>query len=226
MPRRSAADIHPEILEILNDLAPGERFPAERDLVKILACSRQTLRSCLAMLEKDGAIWRHVGQGTFRGSRPRHLPMRDTLLIEGATPPDVMQARMLLEPMVAAEAARLADASDVALLREKVGAGRRARDRAACEQADDAFHRALAQISGNPILVGFLNYLSGVRRRVAWQREWERTYRRIGTQAFQTLHSDQHERIVDAIEQQASEAASSFMRQHLETIRADMSETD
>jgi DNA-binding FadR family transcriptional regulator len=223
MPRRSATDIEPGLRRILDDLPPGTRLPAERDLAGRLGCSRQTLRSCLAALEKDGEIWRHVGQGTFRGSRPRHLPVRDTLLIEGATPPDVMQARMLLEPMVAAEAARLADASDVALLRERVGVGRRARDRAACEQADDAFHRALAQISCNPILAGFLNYLSGVRRRVAWQREWERTYRRIGTQAFQTLHSDQHERIVDAIEQQDAEAASSFMTQHLETIRADMS---
>ena len=195
MPRRSATDIHSEIFKVLDGLAPGERMPPERDLAERLGCSRQTLRSCLATLEKDGEIWRHIGQGTFCGSRPRHLPVRDTLLIEGATPPDIMQARMLLEPMVAAEAARLADASDVALLREKVGAGRRARDRADCEQADDVFHSALAQISGNPILIGFLNYLSSVRRRVAWQREWERTYRRIGTQAFQTLHSDQHERV-------------------------------
>lgn len=223
MHRRSATDIQPEILKILDDLAPGERLPTERDLAERFTCSRQTLRSCLATLEKDGEIWRHVGQGTFRGSRPRHLPVRDTFLIEGATPPDVMQARMLLEPMVAAETARLADASDVGMLRKKVDAGRRARDRAACEQADDAFHRALAQISGNPILSGFLNYLSGVRRRVAWQREWERTYRRIGTQTFQTLHSDQHEQIVDAIERQDPEAASSFMTKHLETIRADMS---
>ena len=38
----------------------------------------------------------------------------DTLLIEGATPPDIMNARMLLEPMVAAEAARHADAADQA----------------------------------------------------------------------------------------------------------------
>lgn len=223
MPRRSATDIHPEILNILMDLTPGDRLPPERALAERLACSRQTLRACLATLEKDGEVWRHVGQGTFRGARPRHMPVRETLLIEGATPPDVMQARMLLEPMVAAEAARLADASDMALLREKVGAGRSARDRAACEQADDAFHRALAQISGNPILSGFLNYLSGVRRRVAWQREWERTYRRIGTQAFQTLHSDQHGRIVDAIESHDPVAARAFMTEHLETIMTDMS---
>ena len=115
MPRQSATDIEPKLRRLLHDLAPGERLPAERDLAERLGCSRQTLRSCLSTLEKDGEIWRRVGQGTFRGSRPRHLPVRDTLLIEGATPPDVMQARMLLEPMVAAEAARLADVSSVAL---------------------------------------------------------------------------------------------------------------
>jgi DNA-binding FadR family transcriptional regulator len=223
MARRSAAAIHPEMLNILSGLLPGERLPLERELAARFDCSPQTLRACLAGLEKDGEVWRHVGQGTFRGARPRHMPVRETLLIEGATPPDVMQARMLLEPMVAAEAARQASARDVALLLDKVDAGRKARDRAACEQADDAFHRALAQISGNPILSGFLNYLSGVRRRVAWQREWERTYRRIGTRAFQTLHSDQHGRIVDAIERQDPVAARASMTAHLETIRADMS---
>ena len=226
MPRRSTADIYLELVEILDELTPGGRLPAERILAGRLGCSRQGLRTCLAALEKDGKIWRHVGQGTFRGVRPRHLPVRETLLIEGATPPDIMQARMLLEPMVAAEPARLACDQDVALLREKVAAGRRARDRAACEQADDAFHRALAHISRNPILSGFLNYLSGVRRRAAWQREWERTYRRIGTLAFQTLHSDQHQRIVDAIARGDPEAASACMTEHLETIRNDMSDPE
>jgi len=222
MPRRSATDIQPDMLALLAVLTPGERLPSERELAERFGCSRQTLRACLSRLEQDGRIWRHVGQGTFSGSRPRHLPVRDTLLIEGATPPDVMQARLLLEPMVAATAARLADAEDVVLLRGKVAAGRKARDRAACEQADDAFHRALGQISGNPILSGFLGYLSGIRRRIAWQREWERTYRRIGTQAFQTLHSDQHARIVDAVESGDPEAAAACMTAHLETIRADM----
>lgn len=222
MSRRSAKDIQPALAQLLDTLTQGERLPAERELAQRFDCSRQTLRTCLAQFEKDGEIWRNVGQGTFRGTRPRHLPVRDTLLIEGATPPDVMQARMLLEPMVAAEAARLADASDVALLRDKVTVGRRAKDRAACEQADDAFHRSLAQISQNPILSGFLNYLSSVRRRAAWQREWERTYRRIGASAFQTLHSDQHESIVDAIDRHDPDAASHCMTVHLETIRADM----
>lgn len=180
--RRTPNELRSALARLLEDLAPGARLPAERDLSRHLGCSRQTLRKWLSELEKKGAIWRHVGQGTFRGPRPRHLPVRELFLIEGAAPPDVIRARMLLEPMVASEAARHADANDIVLLRQKVRDGRLASDRAACEQADDAFHQALANISRNPVLVGILGYLSGVRRRVAWQREWERTYRRIGVE--------------------------------------------
>ncbi|WP_366140183.1 FCD domain-containing protein [uncultured Marivita sp.] len=79
-------------------------------------------------------------------------------------------------------------------------------------------------MSGNPMRIGFLNYLSSVRLRVVWLREWERTYRRIETLAFQTLHSDQHERIVDVIEQRDAEGAPVFMTEHLEPIKANMSE--
>ncbi|WP_028030758.1 FadR/GntR family transcriptional regulator [Gemmobacter nectariphilus] len=226
MPRTRPHDIRSALDALLEALEPGGRLPAERDLARRLGCSRQTLRACLAALEREGAVWRHVGQGTFRGPRPRHLPLRDTLLIEGATPIDVMDARMLIEPMVAAEAARRADAADVSLLRMRVLAGRRAPDRAACEQADDAFHRALGQISGNPILAGFLGYLSGIRRRSAWQREWERTYCRVGARAFQTLHSDQHDGIVDAIADHQPDLAAARMTDHLRTVSEDLTMAD
>lgn len=188
----------------------------------MLGCSRATLRACYAVLEREGEIWRHVGQGTFRGRRPAHMPVRDTLLVEGATPPDLMRARLLLEPQVAAEAAQRAGAADVRHLRRKVAEGRAAADRAACERADDAFHRAVAETSRNPVLIGFLVYLSGARRRVAWQREWDRTYRRIAKDEFQTLHSDQHARVVDAIAAADPAAASRAMTQHLEVIAAAM----
>ncbi|MFJ1293055.1 GntR family transcriptional regulator [Paracoccus yeei] len=32
-----------------------------------MGCSRQTLRAGLARLQRQGLIWRHVGQGTFVG---------------------------------------------------------------------------------------------------------------------------------------------------------------
>ena len=208
----------------IDNLAPvnGDRMPPERELRDILGCSRETLRACYATLEHEGKIWRHVGQGTFRGHRPVHMPVREMLLVEGATPPDLMRARLLLEPQVAAEAALHATEPDVRHLRKKVAEGRAARDRAACEQADDAFHRAVAETSRNPVLIGFLIYLSGARRRVAWQREWDRTYRNIAHDEFQTIHSDQHDQVVDAIEIADPDAAARAMRGHLKTIEAAM----
>jgi DNA-binding FadR family transcriptional regulator len=222
--KRSVKTVLADLGRVIDELAPvaGDRFPPERELCHVLGCSRDTLRACYVILEADGEIWRHVGQGTFRGSRPVHLPIRETLLVEGATPPILMTARLLLEPQVASQAAVHADASDIAHLRAKVSEGRAARDRAACEKADDAFHRAVAETSRNPILIGFLAYLSGARRRVAWQREWDRTYRRIAPDEFQTIHSDQHDVVVDAIAAACPEDAASAMRDHLTTIEAAM----
>ena len=221
---KSAKVVLPDLRLAIDKLAPvsGDRLPPERELRDILGCSRETLRACYATLEKEGEIWRHVGQGTFRGQRPRHMPVRETLLVEGATPPDLMRARLLLEPQVAAEAARHADASDITHLRAKVAQGRAARDRSTCEQADDAFHRAVAETSRNPVLIGFLMYLSGARRRVAWQREWDRTYRRIAPDEFQTIHSDQHDQVVDAIAARDANAATTAMKRHLKTIAVAM----
>lgn len=224
MARKNANQVMGELRRVLDEHAPvsGDQLPPERQMRALLGCSRDTLRTCYLTLEQEGEIWRHVGQGTFRGRRPRFMPIKETLLVEGATVPDLMHARLLLEPQVAAEAARQATAQDVAVLRAKNAECRASRDRAEGEQTDDAFHRAVAETSGNPVLIGFLVYLSGARRRIAWQREWDRTYRRIPPNEFQTLHSGQHDGIVDGIAAGDAEAAAAAMRTHLETIEAAM----
>jgi DNA-binding FadR family transcriptional regulator len=107
-------------------------------------------------------------------------------------------------------------------LRAKVAAGRSAQNRGRCEQADDSFHLAVAQVSRNPVLIGFLAYLSGARRRAVWQREWDRTYRHIGAGEFHGVHSDQNDRVVDAIAAHDPDAALAAMTLHLETIEAAM----
>ncbi len=212
----------------LNAVAPDvqDRLPSERDLSAALGCSRSTLRKALDQLEHQGEIWRHVGQGTFRGARPRHLPIRENLLIEGATPQDLMHARLLIEPAVAAVAALKANPQDIFRLTQKVDEGRAARDRAACEQADDSFHQAVASVADNPILIGLLSFLSGARRRATWQRQWDRVYRRLGVDEFRLDHSDQHMAVVQAIELADESAAAEAMRAHLLVIEEAMTRPD
>lgn len=106
-------DVKLELRQLVDQLRSGERLPAERQLAQEIGCSRETLRAALAELQRTGQIWRHVGQGTFCGPAPRELPVRETLLIDGATSSDSLRARLALEPRIAAEAARSATPADV-----------------------------------------------------------------------------------------------------------------
>ncbi|MGR3454597.1 FadR/GntR family transcriptional regulator [Pseudooceanicola sp.] len=213
---------------VLEERAPasGDRLPPERVLKDLVGCSRETLRAALAALEAQGEIWRHVGQGTFRGRAPLGRPVKDTLLLEATTPSDLMDARRLLEPQVARAAATRRIQADIALLRKRVAEGRSARDRAACERADDAFHQSIAQVARNPLLIALLRHFSSARCRAVWQREWDRTYRRVGVEEFTRVHGDHHEQVVDAIAAGDGPAAHRAMAHHLEVVSIDMGVLD
>lgn len=210
--------------QVLEERAPasGVRLPPERVLKDLVGCSRETLRGALAALEARGEIWRHVGQGTFRGRAPLGRPVKATLLLEATTPADLMDARRLLEPQVATAAALRRATEDISLLRQSVANGRAARNRAECERADDAFHQSIAQVARNPLLIALLRHFSSARCRAVWQREWDRTYRRVGVEEFTRVHGDHHEQVVDAIAAGDGPAAHRAMAHHLEAVSIDM----
>ena len=52
------------------ELPEDGRLPPERELSDALGVSRTELRKALTALETEGQLWRHVGKGTFIGSRP------------------------------------------------------------------------------------------------------------------------------------------------------------
>ncbi|KAA9004998.1 FadR/GntR family transcriptional regulator [Histidinibacterium aquaticum] len=213
---------------VLEERAPasGDRLPPERVLKDLVGCSRETLRAALSALEAEGEVWRHVGQGTFRGRAPLGRPVKDTLLLEATTPADLMDARRLLEPQVASAAAARRTPEDLSLLRLRVAEGRKSRDRAASERADDAFHQSIAQVARNPLLIALLRHFSSARCRAVWQREWDRTYRRIGVEEFTRVHCDHHEHVVDAIEAGDGRAAHRAMARHLEAVSIEMGVRD
>lgn len=200
------------------DLAVGDKLPPERELARHLSCSRETLRQALSVLEDENELWRHVGQGTFHGPRPAAAPLKETLLVQATSIQELVQARILIEPVVAAEAARNSTTADIEKLNACVADGRAGAGRFECQRADDVFHRTIAEVAKNPILFSILTFLSDARRRSTWQTQWDRTYRHIGIKEFTGQHSDQHQRIVVAIEKRDPAVAEAEMRAHLETI--------
>ncbi len=213
----------PEILEREDALAaltayivrgkynPGDRLPPERELMVRLGLSRTRLRRALDAMEREGRIWRHVGKGTFLAAEgSERLPE----LSRQVTPVQMMRARLALEPALAREAAM--NASGDAVTRILL-----CRDRAAeaatweeYEARDDVFHRAVAEATGNVLLLALFNQLNQVRRAVAWKTVVR------GSARPPADHSSfaEHDRIAAAIEARNPAAAHAAMREHLGSV--------
>ncbi|MDJ0934229.1 MAG: FadR/GntR family transcriptional regulator [Kiloniellales bacterium] len=199
------------------DYAPGDRLPPERELIDRLGMSRTTLRRALEILEREGAIWRHVGKGTFVASHGGPGATGSIAeLSQQLTPVRMMRARLCIEPAIAREAA--VNASGEAIIRMKL-----AKDRAAVatswsdyETHDDLFHRSIAEASDNILLLTLFDQLNQVRRAVAWGsvvRQSERPPK---------AHSSfsEHDRIAAAIEARDPAAAQDAMRRHIRSVSA------
>lgn len=199
------------------DYAPGDRLPPERELIGALGLSRSTLRRALDTLEREGAIWRHVGKGTFvssgevEGTGSRLLDLGRQL-----TPFRMVRARMVIEPAIAREAA--INASGEAMTRMRL-----AMDRAAAaatwgeyEAQDDRFHRSIAEGTDNVLLLALFDQLNEVRRAVAWGAVTRDSARPpLDHQSFA-----EHREIADAIARRNPEAAFEAMRAHIRSVSA------
>lgn len=197
--------------------APGDRLPAERELIDRLGVSRSALRKGLDALEREGAIWRHVGKGTFIASRPEEGLFPDVItLSQRVTPVQMMRARLSLEPAIAREAAANASAECV----QKIIA---ARDKAQSapswedyEKFDDALHYAIADATGNVLLRSLFEHLNQVRRAVTWAQLIRQSDRPAITHASFAEHDD----LVQAIEARDPGASHQAMRDHLNSVSA------
>lgn len=197
-----------------HDLPANSRLPAERELGEALGVSRGELRKALAILEKDGQVWRHVGKGTFVGSRPIQETVAISDIANRTNPTDLMRARLILEPEITREAALHATPTDIAAMRRTMAQTRVAKTWRQYENFDNHLHQQIAQASNNTVLVGLFDALNAIRRAVVWGR-----LRVEPTQPPSDHHSfSEHEQIVDAIEQRDLSGAANAMRIHLRSV--------
>lgn len=133
----------------------GEKIPGEHELAATLGVSRATVREALRGLSITGLLEPRIGDGTY---------VRATNEITGVLLRDespsmldhTLDARIGLEATSARLAAQHATAPALDALQAALDARTRARDSGdldAYVTADSAFHRAVVEASGNPILL-------------------------------------------------------------------------
>jgi DNA-binding FadR family transcriptional regulator len=195
-------------------LPVDSRLPPERELSRALGVSRAGLRQALSVLESEGQIWRHVGRGTFIGTRPIATVSDIDAMVRRTNPAEVMRTRLLIEPEVARLAALNATPAQIAEMRNCMARSRAAATWRQYESWDNRLHRTIAEATQNALLVSLLDTLGAVRRAVAWGRL------RVNKVKPEPDHHSfaEHEEIVAAIGERDRDRAAAAMRRHLETV--------
>lgn len=231
-----------KLRKLIQDGAVGTdgRMPPERSLAEELGVGRRSLRRALDILEQEGRITRHQGRGTFvnrggaasasngsaarRGTpagrepdqyRPGSAGVSFDHILEITNPLEVSEARLAMEPVMARLAALRASQADLRRLHAAVVETKNATDPLVYEQADEKFHRTVAEAARNSLFLTLLDAFSASRRDAAWRKLSENAH------CFkrQAVHAASHQEIYDAIAARNSERAYETMYRHLSDIQ-------
>ncbi|MBW0102639.1 FadR/GntR family transcriptional regulator [Pseudonocardia sp. KRD291] len=193
-------------------LGPGEKLASSRDLARRFEVTTPTVREALRRLEATGAVEFRHGSGTYVGSGvDRRLlanPHRPTNTPEGVL--ELVEARLVVEPPIAAAAARTRDPAGLRMLEESVTNALhppRGDIRPAVH-----FHVALAAASGNALLQETIEALLHVRARE--QIEIRHLY------DDRERDHDEHVQLLAAVRDGDPDRAERLTAQHLESIRS------
>jgi DNA-binding GntR family transcriptional regulator len=182
---------------VTGQFQPNEHL-VEMDLSRMMGVSRAAVRTALARLEQEGLV-QHV---RHRGTRVRLVDKREAV--------EILEARAVLEGLVARHAAMRADLDDVAALRGILADMRRLLDVGDLIGASDenaVLHRRLMLIAEHHTASRLISTLKS--QLVRFQ------YRTILLPGRAENSFAEHSAIVDAVGAGNAEAAESAMRKHL-----------
>lgn len=205
-------------------LVPGAKLPSEHELCEQFGVSRTAMREALRLLSARGLIRIEKGRGMFV-TEPSAETVTSSLELylhmnhEAEKTLHVINARQLIEPAFAAQAAERHTKADAARLRKDY------EDLKACEKSfpqlsklDMAFHLHIAQASGNPLVPLLIQPIHKLMPQIkASVYEVVRDAKEAAV--------EWHGRILEAILARDPDAARETMIRHLEIARQHIERT-
>lgn len=197
---------------------PGDRLPPERQLSEQLAISRPSVREALSALQALGLIRIKSGGGAFVADPSDSYAA--LLLSREDNPLDTLEARLTMEPGVAALAAIKRTQEDLAQLGQiveemavELSAGRHPVD------GDRAFHLAIARSTHNTTIYASMLPIFERMSGTIWR---EVKKRGLSGQGLPAKYHEQHVQIYDAIARGDARQAKRTMLAHIEDISRDL----
>ena len=207
-----------QLLELIDhaNLQAGDRLPSVRVLAQRFQVATPTIREVLRRLQAAGVVDIRHGSGIYVREGHRRVLVVNPLL--GEVDPwitlDLLDARLLMEPPMAAQAAASRDEAGLALLRENLAEAERhlSGSDQLLHRANMAFHLGIARCAGNAVLAQVMESLielySGEQFAII----------SLFNARFQD-HAE-HEAILGAIRDRDPARAQALMAQHLHHVKA------
>lgn len=197
----------------------GERIPAERRLSESYGVGRATVRRVLGQLKDMGLIEQAVGSGTFIARDfADKLPAPRASDTVNISPSELMEARLIFEPVLIDLVVRNGTASDFAAMEECCRHGEQAATLEQFEYWDGAFHQCLAAATHNNFVISVFDLINKVRE----CGEWGMLKKKSVTPERRSAYQTEHRALVNALKLRDAEAAKRVMLAHLSNVRRNL----
>ncbi|HGO5816229.1 TPA: transcriptional regulator ExuR [Mannheimia haemolytica] len=196
----------------------GGKLPSERVICEEMNVSRTVVREAIIMLEVEGFVNAQKGSGIhiISSSPASTAQTEENRGLEFSTcgPFELLQARQLIEPIIAEFAATQATKEDIIDIME-IQKNARLEDRFRDSEWDLKFHTKIAQITRNSALIAIVKEM--------WQQRvlnpyWIKLHEHIDAKSIDSW-CDEHDAILKALIDKDSHAAKLAMWQHLENTK-------
>lgn len=205
--------------------SPGARLPSEKEMAGRFGVSRTVMREAISRLKSEGLVESRHGVGIF----VRDLTLDATFRINPGVVDSVrsvLQVVELRKPLeaeiaaLAAERCTKAQLADIQRALKQIDKSVRAGSDGV--DADIAFHRSIAQATGNPHFLALTEFVSQfLRGAMQVTRAFEASKETMLLQV-----KEEHRAIVDAIAAQDPVAARAAARAHMENATRRLSTAD
>lgn len=196
---------------IQNGLGPGDKLPSERELCSSLQISRASLREGIRILEIMGLVEVLPGKGIYVKDLTGDLfvPLPTWVSDYRDTIHKHFEARLILEPEIAALAARRATIEDIDKIRQNIAlqGSLTEKDMAAIIQTDIEFHCLIAETAKNETLLMLINSIA----RMSFHG-WKAALR---TESRNNTAVREHLELVEKLVAHDEDGARTMMREHM-----------
>ena len=207
--------------ELLSRILLGEyplhhKLPPERQLCNQIGTNRTVLRAALKHLSEEGIVWQHVGKGSYVGGSPCSIASPAEWLGTNTSLPELIECRLVLEPIVSELAALRRTNEAVAMIdlyHQKAAA---ATDWSTWDQWDDLFHRAIAEASSNGLLIGLIDSVFRAKKSSPWNIKRAKQF----DADLLVRYARDHAKVLFHIKRKNPRGANAAMRAHILDIQS------